>query len=139
VSRSSIPARLRLEVQTRDQDRCTWCRLAQRGQSATYHVDHIRPRSRGGRTTLENLALQCPSCSLRKADKTEAVDPATGETVPLFHPRLQIWHDHFRLADDGTCEGLTPVGRATVDALGMNLPVPRFARAYQIALGLIPA
>jgi hypothetical protein len=52
---------------------------------------------------------------------------------------VQNWDDHFHLADDGTCEGLTAVGRATVDALGMNLPVPRFASAYQIALGLISA
>jgi hypothetical protein len=102
-------------------------------------VDHILPRSRGGSTTLDNLALQCPSCSLRKADKTEALDSATGEAVPLFHPLRQSWHDQFRLAHDGACEGLTPVGRATIDALGMNLPVPRFARACQIALGLIPA
>jgi hypothetical protein len=137
VSRSSIPARLRLEVQTRDQGRCSWCRLAQRGQGATYHVDHIRPRSRGGSTTLENLALQCPSCSLRKADKIDAIDPTTGDSVPLFHPLLQNWEDHFRLADDGTCEGLSSVGRATVDALGMNLPAPRLARAYQLALGLL--
>ena len=137
MSRSSIPAGLRAEVFARDGGRCTWCQMAQLGHGATFHVDHVRPRSRGGTTTLDNLALQCPSCSLHKSDKVEARDPLTGELVALFHPLTQEWHDHFRLEEDGACLGLTPVGRASVEALAMNLPIPRFARACQITLGLI--
>lgn len=137
MSRSSIPPELRAAVFARDGGRCTWCRISQLGHGATFHVDHIRPRSRGGATSIDNLALQCPSCSLHKSDKVEARDPITGELVALFHPLTQAWHDHFRLDQDGACSGLTSVGRASVEALAMNLPIPRFARACQIALGLI--
>jgi hypothetical protein len=137
VTRSSIPGRLREQVLARDAGRGAWCRLLQLGQGATFHVDHVRPRSKGGATVLENLALQCPSCSLHKADKIEARDPVTGEIVRLFDPLDDAWIDHFKLEDDGTCVGLTAIGRATVEGLEMNLPIPRIARGAQIALGLI--
>lgn len=114
-----------------------YCRLAQMGHGSTFHIDHIVPRSKGGTTSLDNLALQCPNCSLRKADKIAAIDPGTNQAVALFHPLKQQWAEHFRLEADGTCIGLTAVGRATVDALGMNAAIPRFARACQMRLGLL--
>jgi hypothetical protein len=139
VSRSSIPQALREAVFRRDAGRCQYCRLAQLGHGATFHVDHIVPRSRGGSTSLNNLALQCPNCSLRKSNKTTAIDPQHGQPIALFHPLLQAWREHFRLLDDATCVGITPVGRATVEALQMNAMIPRFARACQLALGLLDA
>lgn len=139
MSRSSIPRALRDLVLTRDGGRCQYCRLAQHGHGATFHIDHVHPRSRGGPASADNLVLQCPNCSLRKADRVAAIDPATGESVPLFHPLQQAWADHFRLQSEGTCVGLTPTGRATVDALQMNATIPRFARACQIMLGLLAA
>lgn len=121
----------------RDGGRCRYCRLAQLGHGATFHIDHIAPRSKGGPTTLANLALQCPNCSLHKADKVAAVDPETGQSVALFHPLQQDWHEHFRLLPGGVCSGLSAVGRATIIALGMNATIPRFARGCQMALGLL--
>lgn len=38
----------------------------------TFHVDHKQPVSRGGSNWPENLAVTCPTCNLRKQDKTEA-------------------------------------------------------------------
>lgn len=35
-----------------------------------YHVDHIRPLSRGGRNDIINLVCACPTCNLSKSDKT---------------------------------------------------------------------
>jgi 5-methylcytosine-specific restriction endonuclease McrA len=63
---SDIPARLRRLVVSRAGDRCEYCRLAQKGQEATFHIDHILPKMAGGRTAAANLALACVSCSLRK-------------------------------------------------------------------------
>jgi hypothetical protein len=41
--------------------------------------------------------------------------------VRLFHPRRDRWADHFAWTDDGTrILGLTPTGRATVEALRLN-------------------
>jgi 5-methylcytosine-specific restriction endonuclease McrA len=37
--------------------RCEYCHLPTRGQVATFPIDHVLPRSRGGETILDNLAL----------------------------------------------------------------------------------
>jgi hypothetical protein len=45
----------------------------------------------------------------------------TQEEVPLFHPQTQSWTDHFSWNEEATqIVGLTPTGRATIDALKMN-------------------
>jgi len=137
VSRSSIPQSLRDQVAQRDDQRCLYCRLRQFGNVATFHIDHVVPRSKGGPTTLDNLALQCPNCSLHKSNRVDAADPVGGERVALFNPLRDVWRAHFAFAANGSVSGRTPVGRATADALGMNLPNARIARALQIALGLL--
>jgi hypothetical protein len=49
------------------------------------------------------------------------LDPATGIVSSLFHPRRQRWTRHFRWSEDGlTLEGLTRVGRATIERLALN-------------------
>ena len=51
----------------------------------------------------------------------EARDPASGRLVPLYHPRRDRWDERFAWSDDVTLIiGLTPTGRATVDALLLN-------------------
>jgi hypothetical protein len=47
------------------------------------------------------------------------LDSETQTIVPLFHPRLQHWTDHFR-AVDGFIEPLTPTGRVTARLLQFN-------------------
>lgn len=136
MSLSSIPRPLRVAVAKRDAGRCTYCGLRQVGQGSVFHIDHVIPRSRGGETALDNLVLQCPWCSLHKSNKTESIDPETGATVGLFHPVTQSWDEHFRLEHDGTCVGLTTIGRATIAALRLNEPLPKSARSLQRLLGL---
>ena len=42
-------------------------------------------------------------------------------TVPLFHPRTQRWQDHFLWIENARhVQGVTPIGRATVECLRMN-------------------
>ena len=84
---NAIPAFLRRLVKHRANGRCEYCRLSQAGQEATFHIDHIIPLADGGATTSDNLALACVSCSLRKGARRRAVDPQTGDSVNLFHPR----------------------------------------------------
>ena len=56
-----------------------------------------------------------------KYTKTSAPDPADGQIVPLYHPRLQQWNEHFRWSVDFLeVIGVTPTGRATVVALKLN-------------------
>lgn len=70
---------------------------------------------------MDNLALACQGCNNHKYTKTDGYDPTSGEQVPLFHPRKHRWSKHFRWSDDfDLILGITPVGRATVDALNLN-------------------
>lgn len=85
---SHIPRPLAREVRERAGDFCEYCLLRQDSQEATFHVDHIVLRSRSGPTTLDNLALACVSCSLRKAARHTARDPRTGKLVPLYNLAL---------------------------------------------------
>lgn len=113
--------------------------MSQVGQGAIFHINHVIPRSRGGETTLDNLVLQCPHCSLHKSNQIDALDPQTQIRVSVFHPLQQVWSDHFRLQLDATILGRTPTGRATVAALQMNASLPLTARRMQLALGLLVA
>lgn len=81
--------------------------------------------------------MQCPNCSLHKSNRVDAEDPESGERVPLFNPLTEVWRVRFELTSSGTVLGRTPGGRASVVALGMNLPNARIARALQLALGLL--
>lgn len=117
-----IPAALARATVERADNRCEYCGLSQLGQEATFHVDHVRPVAEGGATALNNLALACVSCSLRKGARLTANDPETQQPAPLFNPRTDNWTDHFEW-DEYTVTGLTPTGRATVAALAMNRPL----------------
>lgn len=133
----SIPVGLRREVVRRAGNRCEYCRLSQAGQEATFHVDHILPVVSGGVTSIENLALACVSCSLRKGARRSAHDPASGREVPLFHPRLQEWSKHFVWKGDRV-RGTTPTGRVTLDLLKMNRALAVAIRAEERSQGRHP-
>jgi hypothetical protein len=79
-----ISASLRRQVIERAGNCCEYCGLAQTSQEAAFHVDHVLPVIAGGNTTLENLALACVSCSLRKGARLLVRDPQTGVTSRSF-------------------------------------------------------
>lgn len=132
-----VPRPLRALVVARAESRCEYCGIAQEGQEATFHVDHVTPVIAGGRTTAANLALACVSCSLRKEARRSAVDPTTRRSVPLFHPRRQRWGAHFRWVGTRVV-GVTSTGRATVAALRMNRPLILAIRAEESSRGRHP-
>jgi hypothetical protein len=110
---------LELQVKLRAGDRCEYCCMHQSLQGATFHVEHVVPRVRGGETSLGNLAWACPSCNLRKSDHTEVTDSQTGEIVSLFNPRTEYWPSHFEwLGHEITA--LTATARVTIDTLELN-------------------
>lgn len=55
----------RKAVLNRDKHTCVYC-----GQANATTVDHVFPKSRGGRDTWENLAACCKRCNNVKADRT---------------------------------------------------------------------
>lgn len=100
---------------------CEYCRSQLRFSPDPFSVEHIVPRTAGGVDDMDNLALACQGCNNRKYTSVEAVDPVTGRTVPLYHPRQRHWSEHFVWSDDSSLIlGITPTGRATVDKLQLN-------------------
>lgn len=124
-------------VEARAGSRCEYCRMHGSLQGATFHVEHVVPRSRGGTSDLANLAWCCPSCNLHKSDRVEAADPADGTPAPLFNPRQQSWEEHFRW-EGNRLLGRTPAGRATATALSLNHPRRLLIRQAEAHFGLFP-
>lgn len=103
------------------------------------HSEHIIPLTSGGKTESDNLALSCGRCNLIKGPRTHYPDPESGDTVRLFNPRQDSWHDHFAWDDEYIhIIGNTPVGRATIAALNMNHPAALIARRRLVQYGLHP-
>lgn len=135
---SDIPEQLRAAVVARADGCCEYCLLPAQGQVAWFPMDHVVPRSRGGRTESSNLALACPRCNGHKWAFQSGTDPETGESVALFHPRQQSWPDHFRWSETRELEidGITPCGRATVNRLKLNDPEIVAIRHVLVELGI---
>ena len=123
MSEKYIPAELRRLVADRARQCCEYCRTQAQYSADSFTVDHITPRSLGGPTTAENLALCCQGCNQHKSTRTSVPDPVTGSPVPVFHPRAQRWDEHFAWNENFTLMlGLTPTGRATIEVLQLNRP-----------------
>ncbi len=112
---------VRQRVRRRAQDRCEYCLLHQDFASLTHHIEHIVARKHGGTDEAKNLALACHRCNLHKGSNLTGIDPKTGKLSELFHPRRRRWTAHFRF-EGVHIIGTTPIGRATVQTLGMNDP-----------------
>jgi hypothetical protein len=134
----AVQGQLRRQVVQRARNRCEYCGLAQAGQEALFHIDHVKPSAAGGKTLSINLALACVSCSLRKAARQHAVDPQTARVVRLFNPRRDSWRLHFRWRGVRLV-GISPIGRATILALKLNRPVAQAIRQEEAARNRHPA
>ncbi|MBW4493205.1 MAG: HNH endonuclease [Oscillatoria princeps RMCB-10] len=121
MSDSRVTEQQKKAVGERAKGCCEYCRSQARFAIQPFSVEHIIPKSKGGETALDNLALSCQGCNNHKYNKTEGRDLVSGNIVPLYHPRQQQWSDHFAWNDDFTLiVGLTATGRATVEALQLN-------------------
>lgn len=65
IDQDRKPAFTRFNVFLRDGFACQYC-----GTSSELTFDHVVPRSRGGRTTWENIVAACSPCNLRKGGRT---------------------------------------------------------------------
>jgi 5-methylcytosine-specific restriction endonuclease McrA len=61
------PAFTRFNVFLRDRFSCQYCGEPSRSEELTF--DHVVPRSRGGRTTWENVVTACQDCNLFKGSR----------------------------------------------------------------------
>lgn len=58
----------RLNIYARDGFVCQYCGRRRPTEDLTF--DHVRPRSRGGKTCWENIVTCCVACNAAKADRT---------------------------------------------------------------------
>ncbi len=115
MTKTYIPVQLKHRIVERARGCCEYCLSQAEFSTQAFSIEHIIPASCKGETVLDNLALACQGCNNHKYTKTEGRNPINGEIVPLYHPRQQLWQDHFTWNDDFTLiVGLTPTGRATV-------------------------
>ncbi len=136
---SYISADLRRRVIEDAGHRCGYCLTDEALSGIPLTLDHLIPVAAGGLTTRDNLWLACRPCNEFKAAQTQAVDPQTGESAPLFSPRTQEWQIHFTWNADLTeVVGVTPIGRATVAALQLNRPMLVRARRRWLLAGWHP-
>jgi hypothetical protein len=115
----TIPPSLRQLVFERAEGRCEYCLLPQAVVAYKHEPDHIIPRQHDGQTTADNLALACSRCNRYKGYNVGSFDPESGDLVPFFNPRTQVWSTHFRL-EGAFILPLTPAGRVTVKMLHFN-------------------
>jgi len=116
-----IPAAVQQRVRERANYLCEYCHTSEHWQAVRFTIDHVLPTAEGGEDAPENLALACFHCNRRKSDKRSGVDLETGQTVPLFNPRLHNWSEHFIWSTDGLrIISLTNIGRVTSSWLELN-------------------
>lgn len=115
-----ISAGLRQLVRNRAGDQCEYCQLTQeQSPLASLQIEHIVSIKHGGLTELDNLALACMACNLHKGSNLAGIDPESGKLAPLFHPRTQVWREHFSWRG-AEIQGTTSTGRTTIQVLQLN-------------------
>jgi len=120
---------LQRAVRGRARHRCEYCCFPEAFAEAPFQVDHVIARQHGGTQSFENLALACCFCNRYKGPNLSGVDPVSGQVVPLFHPRHDVWNEHFEW-NGASLTGRTAIARATIQALKLN-------RTDAIAVGAI--
>ncbi len=100
---------------------CEYCKSPANISSQPFVIEHIIPKSKGGETTENNLALSCQGCNNHKYNKISGIDTVTQEDIKLFHPRNQTWKEYFSWSDDVLeILGINATGRVTVEELKLN-------------------
>ncbi len=119
MSTTYISVALRKQVYERANGCCEYCLIPDLASFSAHEIDHIIAEKHDGRTESENLALSCTLCNKYKGSDLASVDPETEKIVPLYHPRQNLWREHFRLSG-GEFMPLSPIGRVTIRLLQLN-------------------
>ncbi|MBN7815387.1 HNH endonuclease [Algoriphagus pacificus] len=102
VSYKNIPYRgvllNRSNLFKRDNGECQYC-----GSKKHLTIDHVIPRSKGGKTNWMNLVTACHRCNVNKGDKSPEQAGLTLRTAP-FRPTLSYFLSEY--ADRNAAEWL---------------------------------
>lgn len=84
----------RRTIYKRDNNQCQYCGATPGTEELT--IDHVVPRSKGGKTTWENCVLACVGCNSFKADRTpeqakmKLRKKPKKPSIPLFRGDVRI-------------------------------------------------
>ena len=108
-------------VWNRAENRCEYCHFPYDIAWLPFQIDHIISEKHGGPTLADNLALSCYYCNSFKGPNIAGIDPdgAKDNAVQLFHPRRNIWAEHFAW-NDAVLIGTSACGRTTIVVLRIN-------------------
>jgi 5-methylcytosine-specific restriction endonuclease McrA len=84
VAQDRPPAFTRFNLFLRDSFTCQYC-----GSGDDLTFDHLTPRSRGGRTTWDNIVTACAKCNLAKGGRT----PREAAMHLLANPRRPTMYE----------------------------------------------
>jgi len=99
----------RLNIFARDKFTCQYC--GRKPLRSELNLDHVIPRSLGGRTTWENVVASCVDCNRRKGGRTPAQarlrllrQPMRPRWTPLVHhtaasARFEEWQPFLHVVD----------------------------------------
>jgi hypothetical protein len=109
------------QVWERARNRCEYCLFPALHAWLPFQIDHIIAEKHGGQTHPNNLALSCYYCNSFKGPNIAGIDPDGDPeiAVQLFHPRKQLWPEHFKWKG-AVLMGSSPDGRATISVLCIN-------------------
>jgi len=117
--------------------RCEYCQVPQACDRLPFEIDHVIAKKHRGPTQADNLGLACFACNNHKGPSIAGVDSKTKRIVQLFNPRRHKWSRHFRW-NGPMLIGRTPIGRATIAVLEINLPYRVAFRQGLIHEGIFP-
>ena len=83
------PAFTRMNVFLRDNFTCQYCSTAHVADKLTF--DHIIPRSKGGKTTWQNIVTACQSCNLAKGSRDLRDTPFRLARTPVQPNSYQLY------------------------------------------------
>jgi hypothetical protein len=139
VSTDYVSAELRRLVTSRADSLCEYCLLHADDTFFGCEVDHIISLKHGGLTSEENLAYACLFCNRNKGSDIASIIPGTDERVRFFNPRIDRWHEHFRLGGDGiSIVPRTAIGEATSRIFGFNTSERLLEREALLQAGRYP-
>jgi len=78
----------RRNIYARDHSRCQYC--GKQFPTSELSLDHVVPRSRGGKSTWENIVCACVACNVRKGGRVPAEAHMRLVTKPLKPTRPPV-------------------------------------------------
>jgi hypothetical protein len=123
-------------IALRAQYRCEYCRISDADAFFPFHIDHIISLKHGGKTVLTNLAYSCQICNLNKGSDVATFLSDIQTPIRFYNPRIDVWQEHFDVADTGLISPKSDIGEATIKIFNTNQPDSVIERREMIRLNL---